>query len=152
MWLVGGGILVIICAVVGVFRTYHDSCTGSTERSPQAVIESYTEAVHQGDLSRVKNCWHHDPYYETDTGCSELCLSKIMGNQFEITNIEFGEEYRSGDGRTNMNVSVSISCSQSNEDHEAEITLDTTGQNYPWRHWHIIYSTFGGSVAQLWCK
>ena len=152
MWVIAGGLVVIICVVAGGIRTYQDSCTGSFERSPRAVIESYAQAISQGDSSRVKNCWQHDPFYETNTGCSDICLSKIFGNQFEISKIEFGDEIRTDDGRLTMDVSVSVACSTSDDHHEAEITLDTAVQNYPWRHWHIIYSSLGGTVGESWCK
>ena len=41
-WIIGGVLLALACVVAGVIRTYQDSCTGSFDRSPQAVIESYT--------------------------------------------------------------------------------------------------------------
>ena len=152
LWLIGGGLLVLICVVAGVIRAYQDSCTGSFERSPQAVIESYAQAITNGDSSQVENCWHHDPFFETETGCSDICLSKVLGNQFEITSIEYGEEITTDDGRLTLDVSVSATCLANNDYHEAEITLDTAAQNYPWRHWHIIYSTLGGTVAEPWCE
>lgn len=86
-----------------------------------------------------------------DTGCSEMCLSKILGNQFDIMSTEFGEELRTNDSGSNMDVKVKVICSGSDEQHEAEITLNITVQNYPWRHWHIIFSTLGGTVAEPWC-
>jgi hypothetical protein len=75
-----------------------------------------------------------------------------LGNQFEITSIEYGEEITTDDGRLTLDVSVSATCLANNDYHEAEITLDTAAQNYPWRHWHIIYSTLGGTVAEPWCE
>jgi hypothetical protein len=45
MWLIGGALFVVICIVGGFIRAFQDSCTGSFERSPQAVIESYVEAI-----------------------------------------------------------------------------------------------------------
>ncbi|MBE9473594.1 MAG: hypothetical protein IMY85_01790 [Chloroflexi bacterium] len=151
-WIIGGVILVIVCVVAGVIRSYQDSCTGSFDRSPQAVIESYTQAVLEGDVSGVTNCWQHDPFFETDTGCSEMCLSKVYGSQFQVNDVEFGESYATDDGRLNMDVRVSAFCQDSDQNYTAEITLDTVGQNYPWKHWHIVYSTFGGTVTEPWCK
>jgi len=152
LWLIAGAILVVTCAVFGTVRAYQDSCTDSFDRSPQAVIESYVQAVNHGDTSIVTNCWQHDLFLKTDTGCSEICLSKVYGSQFEVIDVEYSEAIPTEDGRLNMNTQVTVACQDSEQQYSANITLDTVSQNYPWKHWHIVYSTLGGTVADPWCK
>jgi hypothetical protein len=149
---IAGAVLVMVCAVFGTYRAYHDSCTGSFDRSQESVIQSYARAVIQGNESVVANCWQHDPFYETNTGCSEICISKVYGSQFDIIEIDYGEAYSSPDGRLNMDVELNAVCVDSDQEYSAEITLDTVEQNYPWKHWHIVYSSLGGTVTEPWCK
>lgn len=61
------------------------------------------------------------------------------------------DEYYCVGGRSDEGGMVIAICSGSDEHHEAKIILDKTVQNYPWRHWHIIFSTSGGTVAEPWC-
>lgn len=151
-WLIAGVLLVMACGVFGAYRAYHDSCTGSFDRSKESVIQSYTLAVIQGNESVVANCWQHDPFLETNTGCSEICVSKVYGSQFDLIEIDYGEAYSSPDGRLNMDVELTAVCVDSDQEYSAEIILDTVEQNYPWKHWHIVYSSLGGTVTEPWCK
>lgn len=152
IFLIAGVVLVFVCAVAGAVRAFQDSCTASFERSPQAVIDSYVSAIKGGDSSNVANCWHHDQYYDPDTGCSEACLSKFTGTKFTVEEISFSEPRITNDKRTHIDVNLEIVCQESNQQHSAFITLDTVEQNYPWRHWHIVNSTLGGSIPELWCQ
>lgn len=153
MYLISAGaLLVMVCTAFGVYRAYHDSCTGSFDRSKESVIQSYALAVSQGNAAVVKNCWQHDPFYETNTGCSEICVSKVYGSQFDIIEIDYGDTYSSPDGRLNMDVELTAVCVDSDQEYSAEITLDTVEQKYPWKHWHIVYSSLGGTVTEPWCK
>jgi hypothetical protein len=150
--IITGAVLVIACAVFGVYRAYHDSCTRSFDRSQESVIQSYALAINEKDHSGVANCWQHDPFLETTTGCSEFCISKVYGSQFDIIDIAYGEPYLTSNGRQNLDVELTAGCVDSDQEYSAEITLDTVEQNYPWKHWHIVYSTVGGTVTDPWCK
>jgi hypothetical protein len=147
-----GVALVIICGVVGVVRAFLDSCTESFTRSPQAVIESYIKAINDADQSVVINCWHHDPFYDPETGCSEACLSKFIGTQIEVEAVSFSEPQQTPGGRTRLDVNLITVCKDTGQEYSTEIILDTVSQNYPWRHWHIAHSNLGGSVPKQWCK
>ena len=145
-------ILGLGCVVFGVYRAYLDSCTRSFDRSYESVIQSYIQAVELGEESVVANCWHHDPFFAKDSGCSEACLSKVYRNQFEISNINFGEAYLTPEGRLNMDVGVTVVCADGTQEYSGEVVLDTIAQNYPWKHWHITYSTLGGTIVDPWCE
>ncbi len=76
----------------------------------------------------------------------------IAAAVFKIHDVNYGEAYPSTDDRLNMDVELTVVCEESGQEHSAEIILDTVEQNYPWKHWHIIYSTLGGTVAEPWCS
>jgi len=143
---------IVICAVVGVRNLFYDACTHSFDRSPRAVVSTYVNAVGRGDAGGAQECWEHHAFYDLEAGCSEICLSRAFGGQFQVVDITLDEAYKTSDGRSNLQATVSIACIGSGETHIAEILLDGVGSNLPWKHWAIISSTFGGTVAEPWCK
>jgi hypothetical protein len=152
LWIVGAVAIIAILVVVVIWSLYRDSCTRSFDRSPTAVISSFLEAVGQGEVPAAQGCWEHDAYYELEAGCSEICLSKVYGAQFEIFDIVPGEPYITPEGRANLEATVTIACTEGGDAHTAEILLDSVGSDLPWKHWTIIHSTFGGTIVEPWCK
>jgi hypothetical protein len=151
--LVAGGLAaVVICAVAGVVSLLYDACTKSFDRSPRAVVFAYLDAVTRGDLPVAQECWEHHTYYDLEAGCSEICLSRVLGTRFEVLDLELGDPHGSADGRANLLATVSIVCAEGGESHDAEIRLDSVGSNLPWKHWSIVHSTFGGTLADPWCR
>jgi len=147
-----GILAVVICIVAGGASLFYDACTKSFDRSPELVISAYVNAVGWGDLETVQECWQHETFYDMEAGCSEICLARALGAQFEVQDVMLGAVESTPDGRSNLGVTVSIACSGDGQEHTAEITLDSVGGNWPWKHWAIVRSTFGGTVAESWCK
>jgi hypothetical protein len=148
-----GAVTVLAVLVVAVIWTlFHDACTGSLDRAPRSVVSAFLEAVGRGDVLTAQECWEHETYYDLAAGCSEICLSKVYGAQFQIVDITLDEPQATPEGRANMEATVSIACSADGTEHTASILLDSVGPDLPWKHWEIIRSTFGGSVADAWCK
>jgi hypothetical protein len=152
LWIIGAAVVVVLCLVVGVVSLRYDACTKSFERSPRAVVSAFVEAVGRGDVAMAQECWEHDAYYELEAGCSELCLARVFGAQYEILGLSLGAPHTTPAGRANLTATVSIACAGGGEEHTAEIVLDSVGGNVPWKHWAIIHSSFGGTVAEPWCK
>ena len=153
IWLIVGAVAIVaILVVVVIWSLYRDSCTGSFDRSPTAVVSTFLEAVGRGDAPAAQGCWEHDAYYELEAGCSEICLSKVYGTQFEIVDIAPGEPYTTDEGRANLKAAVTIACTEGADAHTAEILLDSVGSDLPWKHWTIVHSTFGGTIVEPWCK
>ena len=152
LWIVGAVAIAAILVVVVIWSLYRDSCTGSFDRSPTAVVSTFLEAVGRGEVPSAQGCWEHDAYYELEAGCSEICLSKVFGAQFEIVDIAPGEPYTTPEGRANLDTTVTIACTEGGDAHTAEILLDSVGSDLPWKHWTIVQSTFGGTIVETWCK
>jgi hypothetical protein len=152
LWIVGAVVILAILVIVVIWSLYRDSCTGSFERSPTAVVSAFLEAVGTGEVAAAQGCWEHDAYYELEAGCSEICLSGVYGAQFEIVDIVPGEPYSAPEGRANLEATITIACTEGGNAHTAEILLDSVGGDVPWKHWTIIHSTFGGTVVEPWCK
>jgi hypothetical protein len=150
--IIGALAVVAILVIIGLRALFYDACTGSYDRSPKAIVAAFVEAVGRGNVPVAQECWEHFAYYELDAGCSEICLSKVYGAQYEILDITVGSPQTTPDGRANLQAIVSIACTGSAETHTAEITLDSVGAELPWKHWAIIHSTFGGAVIDPWCK
>jgi hypothetical protein len=150
--IVGAVAIVVILVVVVIASFYRDSCTGSFERSPTAVVSTFLEAVSQGDPFTAQGCWHHDAYYDLEAGCSDICLSRVYGARYEIVDIVPGEPYTTSEGRANLQATVTIACTEGGDTHTAEVLLDTVGSDLPWKHWTIVHSTFGGTIVEPWCK
>lgn len=151
-WLAGATILLVFLALLGLRSLFYDSCTHSYDRTPQAMIQAFTEAVGRGDLSAAQGCWEHYAYFDVEAGCSEICLSKVAGAQFRVTEIVPGEVSITEAGRANLPVTVTIACADGSETHSAEILLDSISSKVRWKHWTIVHSTFGGPIVDPWCK
>jgi hypothetical protein len=145
-------VVVILLVLFGIWTLFHDTCTGSFERSPTAVVSAYLDAVSRGNVPGAQGCWEHEAFYALEAGCSEICLSKVYGAQFQVAELTTGEPYTTPNGRANLQATVSIACTEGGQTHTAEILLDSVSSDLPWRHWAIIHSTLGGSVADPWCK
>ena len=56
--LIAGGLLALFaCAVAGVVSLFYDACTGGFDRTPDAVVRSYLDAVRRGDAAVAQECW-----------------------------------------------------------------------------------------------
>jgi hypothetical protein len=152
LWIIGGLVVVLACATAGVGSLYYDACTKGFDRSPRAVLSAYVDAVSYGNAPVAQECWEHNAYYSLDAGCSEICLSKAMGSQFRVVDITLGSPSMTAAGRENQTATVSIACSGDGQEYTGEITLDSVASHLPWRHWAIVHSTLGGTVAEAWCK
>lgn len=151
-WMVAGAAFVIILILLGLRGLLYDACTGSYDRSPEAVVRAYANAVTSGYVPVAQECWEHQAYFDMEAGCSEICLSRAYGAQFDIVDLSIGGQYLTPEVRTNLLAKVTVTCAEGEEGHTGEILLDTVGPNLPWRHWKIIHSTFGGTAAEPWCK
>jgi hypothetical protein len=152
LWIAGGLVAFIACLGLGIFSLYYDSCSGGFDRSPEAVVRSYANAVGEGRADRAQACWERDAFFNLESGCSELCLQAVMGNEFDVSSVELGVPVPAEGGRTRLPAQVSLTCQANGESHTADILLDTAGRGYPWRHWHIVVSSLGGTVAEPWCR
>jgi hypothetical protein len=151
--ILGGLVVMVACIAAGVLSLMYDGCTRSFDRAPRSVISAYVNAVKLGDATTAQGCWQHQAFYELDAGCSEICLSKVWGAQYELTGLAVADEPQiTSDGRANLTATVSIDCTENAGTYTGEIVLDSVKANVPWRHWTIIRSTFGGTVAEPWCK
>jgi hypothetical protein len=150
--IIGGTVVVIACTVAGVVSLYYDACTKSFDSSPRAVVTAYVNALMQGNAPVVQECWEHNAYYDLNAGCSEICLSRALGVQFRVLDLNVGSPFSAAAGRENLTATVSIACSEGGQPYEGEFTLDSVGSAVPWKHWAVIHSTFGGTVAEQWCK
>ena len=101
----------------------------------------------RGIGSRMRRIWNLQDYHDSCTGCPEGCISKVYGTQFEIFDVNYGAAYSSLDCRLNLDVELTAVCEDCSQDYSAEIILDAVEQNYPWKNWHIIYSTLGGTLV-----
>lgn len=151
MLLVATAILLVACTAFGTVAVFRDPCTGSFERSPKAVVASYLNAIDRGNGEGVVRCWDRSAYDDLEAGCSEICLSRILGTRYRVIDLTLGEPYEEG-GRARIIATVSALCPDSDEYHRGVIVLDGITSNVPWRHWRIVRSTFGGNAAKGWCK
>ena len=153
LWWMLGGLVVSIAVVVLVTRAlFYDACTRSFDRSPRSIVSTFVQAVGRGDAAVAQECWEHHAYYDIDAGCSDICLSRVLGAQYRVVDIALDSPHSTPDGRANMRAMVSIECADTREEHTAEIMLDSVGPSVPWKHWAIIRSTFGGTVTEAWCR
>ncbi len=145
----------LICLPVIVYLLgrllYYDHCTAGYDRRPESVVRSLIGMVRRGERDALTRCWDNHAYYDLNAGCSEICLQRVLGTQFEVTSLQVGEPYAAENGRLNLVVGVTVACPDGQQ-YSGEVTLDTVAANLPWRHWKIIQSTLGGSIGQLWCK
>jgi hypothetical protein len=145
-------VVVMACIAFGIISLFRDACTQSFDRSPAAIVSAYVEAIRRGDAPGAQECWEHETYYNLEAGCSEICLSKVLGAQYDVGDITVDEPYTTPEGRANLKATVAIACTDGGLTHTGEILLDSVGGNVPWKHWAIIHSTFGGTVPEPWCK
>ncbi len=145
-------VVVILLILFGIWTLFHDACTGSFDRSPAAVVSSFLGAVRVGNVPAAQECWEHFAYFDLEAGCSEVCLSKVYGAQFDVGEITLSEPSTTPEGRANLQAAVAIACAEGGEAYTAEILLDSVSSNVPWKHWQIVQSSFGGSVVDPWCK
>jgi hypothetical protein len=146
-------IIVVIAAIILVVRAlFYDACTQSFDREPRSVVLAYVKAVGRGDVPAAQECWEHFSYFDLEAGCSEICLSKVSGAQYEVVDLTVGEPTKTPEGRASLPTQVTIACTEGGEAHQAEILLDSVAANLPWKHWGIVHSTFGGTVAEPWCE
>ncbi len=142
----------VACVAFLIFNLFRDDCTGSFDRSPEAVVTSFIEAVQRDEVETAIRCWEHNVYYEIEAGCSEVCLNRLYGLQFNLVDLELNEPNQTNEGRANLLASLTVTCGGGEEQLTGEILLDSVGSNLPWKHWKIIRSTFGGTVAEPWCQ
>lgn len=57
IWLVIGLVAAAGCLYLSITRIFWDECTGSFQRSPQAVAESYLQAIQDSDQQQPRRCW-----------------------------------------------------------------------------------------------
>jgi hypothetical protein len=152
LWWMLGGIAAVVLVVLVTRALFYDACTKSFDRSPRSIVSAFVAAVGSGDATVAQGCWEHQAYYDLEAGCSEICLSRVLGTQYRIANITLDSPYTTPAGRANLRAVVAIECAEGSETHSGEILLDSVGGNVPWKHWAIIHSTFGGTVAEPWCK
>jgi hypothetical protein len=152
IWIAAGAALIGVCAMLGVISLIYDACTGSFDRSPEAVLRRYARAVSAGEAATAQACWEKDAYFDLEAGCSEICLQNVAGNRFEVANLEVSAASDEPEGRARLQAELTAACQATGETHTAEIILDTPARNYPWRHWRIVRSSLGGTVAEPWCE
>lgn len=117
--LIGGGMAVVIaCIIAGIASLFYDACTKGFDRSPEAVVTAFVEAVRQGDVEVAQECWEHEAYYDLEAGCSEVCLSRAYGAQYDIADMVVDSPYTTPEGRANLKATVSIVC-QDGQPHAA---------------------------------
>jgi hypothetical protein len=151
MLLVATGIILVACIAFGIVSVFRDPCTGSFDRSPTAVVISYLNAIARGNGQGVVRCWENFAYGDLEAGCSEICLSRILGTRYRVIDLALGQPYEEG-GRARVAATVAVLCPDSDQYHRGQIVLDGITRDVPWRHWRIVHSTFGGTAAKGWCK
>lgn len=152
LWVILGVALTFGCIYIVVVGLFRDDCTNSLDRSPREVTRSYLEAVSGGEVLDAQACWQRETYFDLDAGCSEVCLVLVYGNQFDLVDVQLMQPTTTSRGRANVQSEVSIVCTVSGETHRGEIVLESVGRDLPWRHWEIVRSGVGGTVAEPWCS
>lgn len=144
--------IAFIIAFVVILGLFQDDCTKGLDRSAEGVVTSYLDAVSSGDVVSAQACWQRDAYYEANSGCSQACLVKVYESRFELAELHFGEPASKSSGEQQLRAEIEVLCTESGATHKGDIILDMVAQDCPWRHWEIIYSTIGGTVANPWCR
>lgn len=140
-----------LCLYAGISRLYHDNCTDSYDRSPEAVVRSFLDMMIRGDDLALTRCWTPDAFYDLEAGCSDICLQRAVDVPYEIVEIQVGKPYVSEAGRSAVEVTVTLACPDGAR-HTGIVTLDAVRAELPWRHWKIARNTVFGSVAEQWCN
>jgi hypothetical protein len=115
------------------------------------VVESYLKAFAEGNFRAAERCWAKYAYYDLETGCSEICMGRNVGSGFEALEVQLGPEIDVGTSREEMQVMVEVTCPSGSRE-QGEITLDSVRADVPWKHWKILASTVGGTLAEPWCE
>ncbi len=144
-------VVVVLCSAVTFWTFYYDDCTGSLNRDPVQVARSYLNGLQQGNITQVRKCWRLDPYYNVNSGCSEICLSRVAGHPYEIQTLTAGEPHINQNNRAVIDVTITIACPNTNQSHTGILRMDTIKADAPWKHWSVISSTIGGTYLEPWC-
>jgi hypothetical protein len=152
IWLSIGLVAAVMCLYLAITRIFWDECTQSFQRSPQAITQSYLQAIQQGNQEQPRRCWVDSAFFDLEAGCSEICVERILGTEYLINNISVGEVELTDDGRARQVVEVAVSCPAGGQSYTGALTLDSIRQNVPWQHWKIIHSTVGGPLSSPWCQ
>jgi len=152
LWIAAALIIALSLGALLVRALFRDTCTECFARDPRSVVSSFAQAVTGSDWDRVSACWERTAFYSLDAGCSEVCLSRLLGMPYELVGISLGEPYHTDAGRTRLLATVTVRCVASGEEETGDLLLDTVGANLPWRHWKIVESTFGGPLSDPWCQ
>lgn len=145
-------VIIILCIYFGTVALFRDSCTMSFNRAPEDIVRSYIDYISNGDLDGVINCWEHQTFYELGVGCSDICISKVIGSKLNIIDIKIDEPVTTNAGRHNITAHVSVTCANDDTEYQGEILLDGISSDLPWRHWKIVESTIGGTLVNQWCS
>jgi hypothetical protein len=151
-WMVGGIIFIFACLTFTTYRIFWDECTQSFARDPQAIVLKYVEAIASGNAEQPRRCWIDEKYFDLETGCSEICIQRILNTPYAVQNVQISSPTITTEGRALRTATVSIVCGDSGQTYSGDIILDSIRQNVPWQHWKIIYSEFGGQLSKPWCK
>jgi hypothetical protein len=147
----GLAVVLLACGVLGIASVFRDDCTGSFDRSPRSVATSYLDAIARGDDHNLVRCWEHNVIYDIEAGCSEICLSRLLGTSFRIIELKLSEPFME-EGRARIRASITAMCPDGGEPLTGEILLDGITRAVRWRHWKIVRSSFGGTATRPWCK
>jgi hypothetical protein len=134
-----------------VFQILRDGCTRSFDREPKSVVVSYLEAFATGDLAAAERCWDKYAYYDVESGCSEICMSRNIGTGFSILEVELGSDIEVGTSREELEVTVKVTC-PSGTIEQGMVRLDSVRADVPWKHWRVLESSVGGTSPEPWCK
>jgi hypothetical protein len=150
-----GAIAVAILIFLGtrmIRDAYYDTCTESFERAPESIIHSYIQSITDNNYVAMSRCWEPEMFYDLGTGCSQICLERIMGTVYTLDEVSLEDSITTPEGRMNIPVMVRITCPGSGDQYTASILLDSIRQDWEWKHWKIIQSDFGGPIAEPWCQ
>lgn len=131
--------------------SFFDTCTQSFSRTPESVILNYVNAIESGDIQTAQRCWDKTAYFELKNGCSEICITRILGTAYDIEIRSISDPILV-DGRSRINISFSVSCFNTNDTYEGIIILDSLQRDYSWKHWKIVFSDLGGQLSNPWCR
>jgi hypothetical protein len=145
------GLATVACLVLFGIRSFQDNCTGSFDRTPESVIASYIEHITNRSAEATRRCWKDEAYFSLETGCSEICISRLFGTSYEIIDLHLEPELINAANRAEILAEVTISCTDGTQ-HTGQIVLDGVPRDVPWRHWKIVQSEIGGPLGESWCR
>jgi hypothetical protein len=151
LYLISGLVIGVICLGVGVISLFYDSCTRSFDRSPQGALTSYIDWITQGNQA-VQDCWVHNAYFTLDSGCSEICIQRVLGKEFTFASLSIQPAQTSSAGSLTMTGTLDVACKKNGKIEKGEFTLYSPNPSIPWKHWRLLNSNIGGTLAEPWCK